>query len=83
METIYVAKYALTSGIKKIQAEVRHSSYADSKEYAREPGGYNSFTIGSEAFRSLDEAKEKAEEMRKKKIKSLEKQLEKLNNLRF
>lgn len=85
MEKIFITKYALTYGIKEIEAKITPFDREGGKtaEYAREPGGYNSYVIGNEAFRSLGEAKMKAEEMRKRKIESLKKQIAKMEKIKF
>ena len=46
-------------------------------------GKYAYYRLGKEAFETLYEAQWDAEVRRQKKIKSLEKQLEKLKNLKF
>ena len=85
MEKIYITKYALTGGIKEIEANITTYSTSDGKgtEYAREPNSYGSFIIGKEAFRSLEDAIKNAEERRQKKIVTLKKQVEKLEKLSF
>lgn len=45
MEKIYITKYALTGGIKEIEANITTYSTSGGKgtEYAREPNSYGSF----------------------------------------
>lgn len=85
MEKIYVTKYALTSGLKEIEAEIDPCYREGGKtvEYARDLGGYNSYVLGKEAFRSFEEAKREAEEIRRRKIESLKKQIAKLEKIKF
>lgn len=85
MEKIYVTKYALTGGLKEIEAKIIPCDREGGKtiEYAREPGGYNSYVLGEEAFHSFEEAKREAEEIRRRKIESLKKQIARLEKIKF
>lgn len=80
MAKVYITKYALSTGIEKIDTEL-YKSAIDNRYYIRE--GYNCYFIGKEAFTIESQAIEKAEEMRVKKIASLKKQIEKLEKLNF
>ncbi len=45
--------------------------------------GWKSYTVGKDAFDTIEDVQKKAEEMRKKKIASLEKQVKKLKAISF
>lgn len=74
---VYVTKYALTRGIIKtdgqdmghgvIRLSGKHGIYIDSKDWHND----------------IDSAKEKAKEMRLKKLSSLRKQFNKINDIDF
>lgn len=80
MVTIWATKYALTSGVAKYDARI-----SDHMAIVREPGSLTMFFHGEgkEWHRTRDSAIHRAEEMRLDKIKSLERQLEKLKKLSF
>lgn len=80
MAKVFITKYALSSGIKEIEAEIIKSDYHN-VEYVYYD--YQSFSIGSNAFLNKADALKKAEEMRKKKIASLKKQISKLEKMTF
>ena len=77
---VWITKYALTSGI--LEKEVKDFGDGSVREIE------NSFPIyyhgeGKEWHRTKESAIAKAEEMRKKKIASLKKQIEKLEKMEF
>lgn len=76
---IYSTKYALTDGI--VEKEVR--DVGDGMVEVLEGYGYYLHGEGKEWHRTWESAVARAEEMRHKKIKSVEKQLEKLKNMKF
>lgn len=83
---VWITKYALTDGI--IEAQQFPGAAYDGKEYAffvDENGQYvTGFYIPyEELFWDKNSAIVKAEEMRQKKIASLKKQIEKLEEMRF
>lgn len=84
MKKVFITRYALTRGIieKETEITVYKSPIEEPIECAcvEEWPGY---TIGKEAFYTLEEAVKKAEEMRNKKIASLRKQIEKLEKMEF
>lgn len=80
MAKVYITKYALSTGIEKVDTEL-YKSPIDNRYYTKVY--YNRYYIGSEAFTVESQAIEKAEEMRVKKIASLKKQIEKLEKLNF
>lgn len=80
MAKVYITKYALSTGIEKINTELCESDI-DNRYYVQI--AYNKYYIGIDAFTVESQAIEKAEEMRIKKIASLKKQIEKLEKLNF
>lgn len=85
MKKVFITKYALTQGIieKETEITIYKSSIEEPIECARVIGEWPGYTIGKEAFYTLEEAVKKAEEMRKRKIASLRKQIEKLEKMEF
>ena len=77
---VWITKYALTSGIIEINAEITDngSAYDMGTSF---PTYYHE--EGKEWHRTKESAIAKAEEMRKKKISSLQKQIKKLENINF
>lgn len=82
MAKVFITKYALTSGIKEVETEIHKSIFKDFPNYIRN-SAYRFHYIGKDAFLNKSEALQKAENMRKKKIASLRKQIEKLEKLSF
>lgn len=80
MAKVYITKYALSTGIEKVNTDLYRSSIGN-RYYIR--AGYNCYFIGVDAFTIESQAIEKAEEMRIKKIASLKKKIEKLEKLNF
>ena len=76
---VYVTTYCLTKGIIESDLEDVGDCYYGKLKDGYLPGLYKK----TETFESLSDAKANAEERRKKKIKNLEKQIEKLQALRF
>jgi ketol-acid reductoisomerase len=74
---VWITKYALTQGIIETEAErsKNHEDMIDTGKF----GYYH----GSDWHKTKQEAIKKAEEMKEKKILSLEKQLTKLRILKF
>ena len=79
MSKFYVTKYALTAGIKEIEGEVK----TEGSNQLVYDSHWNSYRVGSDCFLSLKEAIDKAESMRKNKIESLQKQIDKLKSIKF
>lgn len=84
MAKVFITRYALTSGIREVEAEIEKSSsrFGNIPDYVT----INAWTlcyIGKDAFLKKEDAIKKAEEMRKRKIASLLKQIEKLEKLIF
>ena len=80
MAKVFITRYALTSGIKEVETEIHKSNFKDSSV---RDSAYSFYYIGKDAFLDKSEALNKAEGMRKKKIASLRKQIEKLEKLSF
>lgn len=81
MEKIFITKYALTKGILEKEVEIRDYGYGYEIAYAK--GEFSSYSLGKEAFRTREQAMERAEKMRLKKIASLKKQIEALEKMKF
>lgn len=76
---VYITKYALTKGIEVCEAETS-DIYSDNI-FTKEK--YRRYFHKGDWWKNENEAIKKAEEMRVKKITSLEKQIQKLKNLKF
>ncbi|MGG7470791.1 hypothetical protein ACVVIH_20565 [Chryseobacterium arthrosphaerae] len=77
---VYITKYALTKGIIESEGEILGGP---TKMLRTTINSYRVNFYGTEWHQNKNEAIYKAEEMRKKKIASLEKQIEKLKKLKF
>ena len=77
-QEVFLTKYALTKGILKRQI---HVVYSDNRISFK--GYLDSYLLNQDVFLTESEALEAAEKMRLAKIKSVEKQLVKLQNLKF
>ena len=75
----WITKYALTKGIFEEEGEICHDTSSDMFSY----GKWDTYVHKGEWFRNKEDALKKAEEMRLKKIASLEKQLIKYKNMTF
>lgn len=78
----YITKYALSQGIKTAEAQECGDDMIEERGAA---GGYTQYFHGEgkEWHRSREAAVKRAEEMRKKKIESLFKQISKLEKMSF
>ncbi len=76
---IWITKYALTSGIFETCAVITGDNMAS---YKRD-GRYTEFAHGKQFHLSNESAIAEAEEMRIKKLKSLEKQIKKVSAIKF
>ena len=75
----YITKYALAGGIQEVDGYITHNGYfADTYSH-----GAAMFAGKKEYFLNVDEAILRAEEMRNAKIKSLKKQIDKLEKMTF
>lgn len=80
---VWITKYALTQGINEVEAEICATDMIMVK--ARKPRCFNEYYYGEgkEWHRNRESALKRAEEMRTKKLSSLERQIEKLKKLKF
>lgn len=78
MTTLYLSKYALTDGIKKVEVEYYESRKTD---YIHPNGYYNYYKLGVDLHETKEAALAKAEEMRKKAIEAAKKKLAKLEKM--
>ena len=74
---VYITKYSLSSGIIEAEGKDIGNGYVSVKDF------YSVFKIGKDCFDTMESAIKKAEDMRKKKISSLEKKIEEMKKLRF
>lgn len=73
---VYITRWALNDGVVE-----REGTIDGQHVYAE--GFLIRFSIGDDVFLTSEEAKQKAEEMRVKKIASLKKKIEKLEKMKF
>jgi hypothetical protein len=78
MNKAYITKYALTSGIME---EYTNDEFAHVEIVCL--GKLGCYTVGNDIFDNKKDAYYKAELMRERKIKSLKKQLAKLESMSF
>lgn len=81
MNKVWLTRYALSDGIS--HEEVEKSEVVNGKTYLYLIDTFISYRLGKDVFTNKNEAMAKAEEMRIAKIKSLKKQIEKLEKLKF
>lgn len=81
MPTIYVTKYALTSGIHEVSAE--KAGTTDGCFSHRNECGWTTYYYPRHYTMTSEEAIRRAEAMRVKKIALLEKQIAKLKKMKF
>lgn len=81
----WVTKYALTNGVIKVSGKVDHENEISSTVFTyRLPGdSYDTYAHGNDWHRTEQEALERAEKMRARKIASLKKQIAKLEAMKF
>jgi hypothetical protein len=78
---VFISKYALTTGILKINAEACFN--VDPDMIQDKTSQYPSYYHKGDWHRTREEAVAKAEEMRIRKIASLKKNIKKLETLKF
>ncbi len=78
-QKVWISKYALSGGIKEYEAEIRNGSAYPGAPFM----SFTGFVLGKDAHLTRDEAVVVAEDMRRRKIASLTKQLSKLEILQF
>jgi hypothetical protein len=79
---VWITKYALTKGIFEIEARIVED-FKGMAVYKLEGSCMHEYAHAGEWYKSYEEALEKAEDMRNKKIISLQKQIIKLNDINF
>ena len=81
-ETFYLVRYALSEGTI---AEVRgcEGSYESKGWVGVNNNNWTSFKLGRDIFRDRNDAVAQVEVMRKKKIASLQKQIQRLEGMKF
>lgn len=82
VESMFITKYALTKGIIEVSKDKARQSTYDQK-FFHVDGYYNGFTLGTNIFYSREEAVKVAEQMRDKRIKGVQKQLNELQKMTF
>jgi hypothetical protein len=75
---MWLAKYALTGGVKQVPVKMK-----DNSKYVNAEGYWNLFVIDRDIFTNKEAAVKAAEAMRDKKIAALKKQISKLEKLSF
>lgn len=76
----WVTKYALTHGIKRVDARVCSETMI---EYKSSEGSFSQYAHGKDWHRDEASALARAEEMRKKKIASLRKSIARFEAMKF
>lgn len=76
---VFITKYALTEGIKEVDAEMTRTNGMIVVKY----NNYNQCFHKPDWHETFEEAKAQAEKMRVLKIKSLNKSIDKLESLKF
>lgn len=81
MSTVFITKYALTGGILELPLVKRGNGMVTVKRPGISNGDWDFF--GNDWHPTREEAVKRAEDMRQAKIKSLQKQIAKLEKLSF
>lgn len=81
--TAYITRYALTAGIKAVEGNVCNPGGNEFFQWRGAPGEFMQYAHGNDWHLTKEAAVKRAEEMRVKKIASVEKQLAKLKKLAF
>lgn len=79
----FLTKYALTEGIKKVKGKVSSISTDKATHIITSGNFWTTHKLGRDIHTTLADAQIAAEQMRAKKIASLNKQLDKVRNLKF
>ena len=81
----YITKFALTTGIIRLEVRVCSDTSPDMVEYQGTPGSLGEYYHGegSDWHRTWESALARAESMRQAKIKALRKQLAKIEAMEF
>ena len=78
---IWITRYALTSGIEEVEAELSHNDTMAT--YGKGNGAYTQYDHNNDFHKTKEAAILWAEKMRIDKIASLQKSIEKMQKLRF
>lgn len=81
--TAFITTYALSEGILEVKGVVCHNISSDMLWYRLPKAMFDSYAHGKNWHRTKEAALARAEEMRQRKIASLKKQIEKLENMVF
>lgn len=77
---VFVSRHAITNGITEHDATISGNGYASAQGNR---WGFYSLKMGRDAHLTREEAVAKANDMRRKKIASLQKQIDKLEQMTF
>lgn len=81
---VWITKWATTTGIIEDNCEMRVTGACEYARHSKNGDWYSEWIpIGIHAFKTREEAKAKAEEMKRKKIASLNRQIDSLKLLHF
>lgn len=85
MSKVYITKYALTAGVIECEVDRSRDTRTDGSVTVKWPGGLNGTAhfYGNQWQLTKEDAFKRADEMRKAKLKSLAKQVHKLEDMRF
>ena len=80
MTIAFITKYALTTGIYKVEGEVKDDMF---KQLRNGSGAFDQYFFGKDWHLTEEGAIARAEEMRIRKLKSLDAQIKKISLLKF
>lgn len=80
---VWVTKYALTSGIFRVNAKICSNVSSSMISYRESNARFDQYAHGNDWHKTEVEAIARAEQMRTKKIASLKKQIAKLEAMKF
>lgn len=77
---VYISKYALSVGVFEVDGELTREGGIS---YALPNRGLRQYHYGSDWHQTKEQAVARAEDMRIRKLKSLDKQIKKLSSIKF
>lgn len=77
---VYISKYALSVGVFEVDGELTREGGIS---YTPQDGGLRQYYYGSDWHHTKEQAVAKAEDMRIRKLKSLDKQIKKISSIKF
>lgn len=80
MTIAFITRYALTTGIYKVEGEVKDDIFMQLRNGR---GAFDQYFFGKDWHLTEEEAIARAEEMRIRKLKSLDAQIKKISLLKF